>query len=165
MTPLDVMSKDEWDEILDQFAQKTRMVACLGDPNGNVIQCRSDRTPLCFAIRSKQETLTYICSQASITMSAVIAKTLKPELDFCQAGMMRVALPIVRDGSMIGQVFACGLASEEEEIEVSLLAKQLGIPENDVREMVGSTPVGTEEAVEKAVAELFDKINAVDDGR
>lgn len=165
MTPLDIMSKDEWDEILQEFARKTKMVACLGDPKGNVIQCRSERTPLCHAIRSKQDTLTFVCGQASTTMSAVIAKTLKPELDFCQAGLMRVAVPIVRDHSMIGQVFACGLASEEEEIEISLLAKQLEISENEVQEMVKSIPVDTEEAVEREAAELFNKINSVDGGR
>lgn len=165
MTPLDMMSKDEWDEILEEFARKTQMVACLGDPKGSVIQCRSDRTPLCLAIRSNQETLTYICGQASTSMGAVITKTLKPELDYCQAGLMRIAVPIVREGSMIGQVFACGLASEEEEIDISLLAKQLQVTENEVREMVKSIPVGTEEAVEREAAESFDKINAVDGGR
>ena len=160
MTPWDVMSKDEWDEVLEQFARNTKMTACLGEPKESLMRCRSERTALCLAIRNKQETLTSICYQASTTMNAIIAKTLKPEIDFCQAGLMRVAVPIVRDNSVIGQVFACGLASEEEEIEAVLLAKQLGISEDEVREMVKSIPVGSEEAIEKEAAELFDKINA-----
>lgn len=164
MTPIDMMSKDEWHEVLKQFARKTGMVTCLGDPKGNVIQCCSQRPSLCQAIRSKSEMLTFICSQASTTMTAVTAKTLKPELDFCQAGMMRIAIPIIRDSSMIGQIFACGLASHEEPIEVSLLANQLEVSESEVQKMINSIPVGTEETVEKEADELFAKINPVNNG-
>jgi ligand-binding sensor protein len=109
--------------------------------------------------------LTFICSQASETMGAVIAKTLESELDFCHAGLIRVAVPIVRDGNMIGQVFACGLASDEEEIDISLLASQFSVSEDEVREMVKSIPVGSEKAVERETAELYAKINAVDGER
>jgi ligand-binding sensor protein len=165
MTPWDVMSKDEWNDVLDQFAQNTKMPACLGEPKESLMHCRSERTPLCLAIRSNQETLSSICYQASTTMNAIIAKTLKPEIDYCQAGLMRVVVPIVRDNSVIGQVFACGLATEEEEIEVLLLAKQLGISQDEVWEMVKSIPVGIEEVVENQAADLFDKINAVCGGR
>jgi ligand-binding sensor protein len=165
MTPLDILSKNEWEEILEQFARSSRMASCLGDAKGSVIQCRSDRYPLCAAIRGNQETLTYICSQASATMSAVVKKTMRPELDYCQAGLMRVVVPVVRNGETVGQIFACGLASEEEEIDTNSLAKQLGISEDEVREMAKSTPLGSEEAVEREAAELFASINAVDGGR
>lgn len=165
MTPLDIMSKKEWEGLLDRFARKINMAACLGDAKGSPIQCRSDRYPLCVAIRGNQETLTYICSQASATMSAVVMKTMKPELDYCQAGLMRVVVPIVGDGATIGQIFACGLASGEDEIDTSLLARQLGISEDEVRDMVKSTPFGSEEEIENEAAGLFNEINAVNGGR
>jgi ligand-binding sensor protein len=165
MTPLDILTKNEWEEILDGFARKTGMTTCLGDEKGNPIQCKADRYPLCVAIRGNQESLTFICSQAATTMSAVIRKTIKPELDYCQAGLMRVAVPIVRNGETVGQIFACGVASEEEEIDASSLSKQLGISEDEVREAAKATPVGSEEEIESAAAELFHQVNAVDDRR
>ena len=160
MTPLDLFTQDEWQGILERFARKAKMAACLGDAEGKPIRCSSDRYPLCVAIRDKEESLTFICSQASATMSAVVKKTMRPELEYCQVGLMRLVVPIVRNGETIGQVFACGLASRQEEIDYHTVAKQLGISEDQVLEMAKSTPFGSEEEIESMAAELFDELNA-----
>lgn len=160
MTPLDLFSRDEWKEILERFAGKVRMAACLGDPAGNPIECRADRYPLCTAIRNDRKSATFICGQASATMSAVVKKTMETELDYCQVGLIRLVVPIVRNGETIGQVFACGLASREEEIDSETVAKQLGISEDEVLEIAKATPFGSEKEIESVAADPFDELNA-----
>jgi ligand-binding sensor protein len=115
---------------------------------------------LCAAVRENEKALTFICSQTNTAMLAVIRKTLRPAVDLCEAGLIRVVVPIVKDGSLIGQVTACGLASDEEETNSFLVSKELGISEEEATELAQTTPLGSEEELQEICARLFDELTA-----
>jgi ligand-binding sensor protein len=158
MTPLDLKTKEEWEKILDRFSGDTKMTACLTDKTGKQLLCVSDRYPLCAAVRENKEALTFICSQTNTAMLAVVGKTHQPEVDVCEAGLIRVVVPIFQDGALVGQVTACGLASDDEELNSFLVGKELGIPEEKVLDLAQATPLGSEEELEQVCARLFDEL-------
>jgi ligand-binding sensor protein len=156
---LDLKSKEEWEEILSGFSSETKMTSCLNDEAGNHIFCVSDRYPLCSTIRTNQDALTFICAQTNTAMTAVVSKTRKPEVDFCEAGLIRVVVPVVRDGAMVGQITACGLSSDDEELNAFLVSKEVGIPEDKVLELAEATPAGSEDELQELCSKLFDEVN------
>jgi ligand-binding sensor protein len=160
MTPLDLRSREEWEEILDRLARDVNMTACLTDDKGAVLFCRRDRFPLCAAVRGNQDALTYICSQRNTIMLATVGKTLKPALDCCEAGLLRLVVPVLADGALVGQITSCGLQPKGEEPETFLVAKQLGISEEEVGKLAESTPVGEEEELRIVADRLFDQLSS-----
>ncbi len=158
MNPLDLRSKDEWEKILKRFARDSKMTTCLTDDTGAQLFCAGDRYPLCAAVREKPGALMSICSQVNTAMLAFIKKSLEPELDFCDAGLMRVVVPIVKDGQLIGQITACGLASENEELDSFLVSKEVGITEDEALELAKAAPFGSDEELEKLCARLFEEL-------
>ena len=160
MTPMDLKTKEEWEMILERVAWDLNMTACLTDDTGAPFFCRLDRYPVCSAIRANPEATTFICSRVNTAMLAVVRKTLRPEVDMCDAGLLRVVVPIVRDGTLVGLVTACGLAAKGEELNTFLLAKQLGVTEERVQELARSTPFGSEDEVERSGERLFDELNS-----
>ncbi len=64
-------------------------------------------------------------------------RVLRPIIDYCDAGLSRMVVPIVRDGKLIGQLTACGGALEDEDINLFLIAKQLEITEDEVENLGG----------------------------
>jgi ligand-binding sensor protein len=159
MTLMELKSKEEWESILDRFSRDANMTACLIDDTGKPLLCRFDRYPLCQSIRDSEEAATFICSQINISMLAVVKKTRRPEVDVCDAGLLRVVVPIFQDGALVGQIAACGLASEDEELGSFVVAKQLGISEERVKELARSTPFGSEEELQQLAARLYDEVN------
>ncbi len=159
MTPYDLKKKSEWDELLKQCATDLRMTACLADEAGIALQCRAERYPICAAIRENETATSFICSQASAAMTAVVRKSLKPEVDVCDVGLIRVVVPLVRDGKLVGQITACGLGSDEEELDPFVVAKQLGITEEQVLDFAKSTPAGSEEKLQPVIDRLFEQLN------
>ncbi len=157
--PLDLKTKEEWEEILKRFAADTKMPACLTDKTGSQLFCVSERYPLCKTIRENRDALTFICAQTNTVMLAVINKTLKPEVDVCEAGLIRLVAPIVRNGALIGQVTACGLASEDEELNSFLVAKEVGVSEEKILDLAQATPFGSEEELGRLCSQLFDELN------
>jgi ligand-binding sensor protein len=159
MTPLDLKTKEEWEVILDGFAQETNMTACVTDDAGKQLLCRVDRYPFCAAVRDNREALTFICSQTNTAMLASVKQTLQPAVDACEVGLLRVVVPVVSDGTLVGQVTACGLAPDGEEIDAFLPAKQLNISEEEVEDLLRSTPAGSEVELSKHAGGLFAKLN------
>jgi ligand-binding sensor protein len=159
MTLMDLKKNEEWESILNRFSQDAKMTACLIDDKGTPLICRSDRYPLCQSIRENQEAATFICSRINVAMLAVVKKTRRPEIDICDAGLMRAVVPIFRDDTFFGQIAACGLASTDEEIDSFLVAKQLGISEERVLELARSTPIGSEEEIRRLAERLHEELN------
>ncbi len=159
MTPLDIKTEEEWKEIVSRFADDVGMTACLTDESGGQLFCCGDRFPLCATVREDKEALTFICAQTNTAMLAVVKKRLQPEVDLCEAGLLRVVVPLVRDDTLIGQITACGLAPDDDEPDSFLVSKQLGISEEKVEELAKSTPEGSEEKLEQMGARLFDELH------
>jgi ligand-binding sensor protein len=151
--------KMELQKILEDFAREVQMTACMTDETGADPKCCFDRYPLCAVIRKNQTAATFICSQTNTAMLAVVRKTRKPEIDICEAGMIRIVVPILRNGELKGQVFACGLAAEDEELNSFLIAKQLNLTEQGVLELAESTPFGSIEKLRQPVDRLFRILN------
>ncbi len=159
MNPLDLKSQEEWEEILERFAQQVGMTACLSNGDGGIIVCRYERFPLCGAIRENPDATVSICSQTNAAMRAVVEKTKRVEIDFCEAGLVRIVVPVIHNDKVIGQVMACGLASEEEEVDAFLVAQELKTDEEKILELAKSTPLGSKEEIVKAGEALFKEIN------
>jgi len=160
MTVLELRTMEEWDRILVKFAEEVRMTTCLSDDTGSNPRCCFERYPLCAAIRKNQAATTFICSMSNTAMLAVVRKTGRPEIDLCESGLIRLVVPIFKDGGLIGQVFACGLASVDEELNSFVIARQVGMSEQEVLDLAKSTPSGSAEQLRLPVDRLFRRLNS-----
>jgi len=160
MNVLDLKSKEEWEAILHRIAQKTKMTVTLTDDKGtHILSTQGTRCPLCSKIREKKEALTFICSQCNTAMLEEAKQTLEPVVDFCDAGLARMVVPILRDGVLIGQLTACGGAVRDEEIDLFLVAQQVGISEEEAQALAETTPAVSTEEVAQIAEESFARLN------
>ena len=154
-----IHDRDTWQAMVDELAETTRMAAALTDAGGAILQSAGDRYPLCQVIRDNREALTFICSQTNTVMLAQVRHTLQPVLEECEAGLIRVVVPIVRSGQVVGQLTACGLAGDPEEIDPFLIASQVGITEERVNELLPDTPIGDLEQLRAIADRTFERVN------
>ena len=165
MEALNLMSRTEWEEILDRFARQVRMAACLTDEGGAIILCQRERRPLCVAVRANKDARSAICSQVSDSMTQTMRSTLKPDVGICDAGLLRVAVPVIRLGFLVGQVTACGLTCAEEDVSTFLLGRMLDLPEERVQQLAGLTPLGIMDDLKVSGMRLFRELNPLDESR
>ena len=160
MNVLELESKEHWEEVLHRVARETKMTVTLTDEKGNhILHTQGTRCPLCAKIRKSEESLTFICSQCNTVMLEEAKRVLRPIVDYCDAGLSRMVVPIVRDGRLIGQLTACGGAPEAEEMDLFLIAKQVGITETEVEALAASTPVVSEDEVRTIASKTFAELN------
>lgn len=157
MDPRELKTNEEWLDILKTVSSETGMEASLTDEKGKLLIEEGSRYPLCLKIRENSESLTFICSQSNTSMLAMVLKTLKPIVEECEAGFLRMVVPVLHEGELVGQVTACGVRGDD--VDSFLIAKQVGIEESLVDEMKEKSPLGDEDQLQELAKKYFERIN------
>ena len=163
MEALDLMTPSGWDDTLARFSSQVSMATCLNDAEGGILGCQHKRYPLCVKIRANEEARSAICSQVSSAMTRVVRATLQSEVGICDAGLLRVSIPVVREGTMVGQITACGLTCKEEDVSTFLLGKMLGLREEQVHQLTRLTPAGIIDELAQSGRRLFRELNPLEE--
>ncbi len=159
MDLFEIRDRDDWMKLLTDAFEKSGLAMSLTDPGGKIVLSAGTRNPLCTNIRENSQALTYICSQTNTAMTQQVKKTMQSVLDTCDAGMLRIAIPIIRNGELVGQITGCGVAEDLEEIDPFYLSQQIGRSEKDVEELVGQVPVKVPESLQELAKALMPVLN------
>lgn len=148
----DIASKQEWTrfekELFDRFhihctVYNTAGVGITGKPNW----CNR----LCPEIKSNEASLSAICAPGNQNFMAQARKTQRSVIGECDAGLVKVAVPICINGEFLGTAGGCGLLPEGGEVETFLIEKTTGLSEEEIAHLTQDLGFMTEEkAVEMA---------------
>jgi ligand-binding sensor protein len=94
-----------------------------------------------------------LANQAKDEMRAVIEE--------CDAGLMKIVVPIVVDGEYIGAVGACGLLPADGEVDAFLVNKITDIEEAAVEELCEDLGVIETNSAEEVAQFIWEKIEAI----
>ncbi len=156
--PFEIMSAEQWDEILEDLASRSLMNVLLTDDEGGILRTCGRHNGLCERIRADDGARTAVCSQTNTAMLGLVRVTLQPVIEECEAGMLRLVIPVVRGGILVFQVTACGRLAHGGEIETFLLSKLLQMQEDDVVDLARSVNLVARKYVQSLGAEFFDRL-------
>ncbi|MBW2263365.1 MAG: PocR ligand-binding domain-containing protein, partial [Deltaproteobacteria bacterium] len=157
--PFEVMSAREWDSLLGDLADESLMRVMLTDREGGVLKTHGKRNELCERIREDRNCLTAVCSQTNVVMLEAARTTLLPVVEECEAGMLRLVIPVVRGGILRFQVTACGRLAHGAEVETFLLSKLLDMEEDDVTHLARSVTLVARRYVQKLGERFRERLN------
>uniref|UniRef100_A0A7C4RUM0 PocR domain-containing protein n=1 Tax=Desulfatirhabdium butyrativorans TaxID=340467 RepID=A0A7C4RUM0_9BACT len=90
---------------------------------------------LCPAIKATDKGQAFICAVAHMNISGEARRTQQSVIEECDAGLIKLVVPIFFQGEYLGAVGACGLRFEDGEVDPFLVHKVAGIPEETVEEL------------------------------
>jgi len=142
MELIDILSTEAWarfeKELFDRFhinctVYNTSGVGVTGKPNW----CNR----LCPVIKANPEALAAICAPGNQNFMARAKRTGKAVIDECDAGLVKIAVPIFVEDEFIGTAGGCGLLPEGGEVETFMIEKSTGMSEERIADL--SASVGT----------------------
>ena len=161
----EILPTDDWvqfeQELHDRFnlnctVYNTSGIGITGKPNW----CN----PLCPKIKANKDSLAVICAAGNQNFMAQAKKTKKPVIGECDAGLIKIAVPIFIDGSFLGTAGGCGWLPEGGEIETFILEKTTGLSQGEIAELGRELKSMSEEQarqvadfIEKRIAEYIDR--------
>jgi ligand-binding sensor protein len=82
-------------------------------------------------------------------------------IEECDAGMIKLVVPIFVGGEFVGAVGACGMRFEESEIDAFLVNKMTDIDEDKVESLSAGVPFITRESAEELGRYIRKRVEAI----
>ena len=96
---------------------------------------------LCPAIKAIDKGQSYICAVAHMNIAVQAMQTRKPAIEECDAGLIKLVVPIFIGDEFAGAVGACGLLPEDGEVDAFLINKTTDMDEDVIQDL--SEGIGT----------------------
>jgi ligand-binding sensor protein len=140
----DIASLETWRELEQRINQRSGMNASVFNAEGiRITDFVKWANNLCPVIKGNEKGQSYICSVAHQNIAAQAAKTRKPVIETCDAGMLKLVVPIFVNGDFLGVAGGCGCLEKKEDIDTFMINKTTGISEDRLVELSEDIPFMT----------------------
>ncbi len=152
MQMTDLLAKDEWRALEQELHERWGVNACAyGSEGFTFTGYKNFGNPLCPAIKAVPEGIQAICSVAHQNMAAQARETRASVIAECDAGLLKICVPVFANGDFVGIIGGCGRLPEGGEVDAFAVEKAAGIPEAEVEKLaVEVRPMPMAEAREMA---------------
>ncbi len=141
MTLTDVMSIEDWETLVREIQDKFGLDCSVSDPEGgHATHAGKWCNKLCPEIKNNPEALGAICAIAAQSFTAQAKQTKEAVVSECDAGMVKIAVPIFSGEEFLGTIGGCGCLFEDGEVEDFLVQKTTGLEEETIEELISSVP-------------------------
>ncbi len=87
---------------------------------------------LCPVIKASDKGQAFICAVAHMNIASQAFQTKAPVIEECDAGLVKLVVPIIMKDVFLGSVGACGLLLEEGEVDSFMVNRTIEIDEEEV---------------------------------
>jgi len=166
MLMTDILPKEAWQaleqEIFERFGLNGRVYDAQGSTfTGHTTWCNR----LCPAIRAQPGGVSAICSVANQAIAAEAQATGRPVVAECDAGLLKLCVPVLVDGQLVGIVGGCGRLLGEGEVDSFMVEKSTGLGEAEVEALAADLAPMPEVEAEAVAEELRQRVEAALAGR
>lgn len=156
----DIAPKETWIALQEELSARFGFNADVVDKEGKKMQGLSFGNELCKALFADKKGFGAICVTAGASF-VELAKQGKPFTEECDALMMRVSVPVIKDGEHVGAVGGCGLLSAEEEIDEFTIGMMSDLEEDRITELGKTVKTFTEDDIEEIKKYIQKRIDEI----
>ena len=165
----DLLPIEKWKELEKKITRKSGLDANIFNIDGiRITDYKNWANSLCPAIKATDKGQSYICAVAHMNLSAQAKQTQKSLVEECDAGLVKIIVPIFMKDEFLGAVGACGYFLDDGEVDSFLVNMTTGIDEKDIErlsadiETISCEKAGTvisyiEEEIGKIISEFEKK--------
>jgi ligand-binding sensor protein len=138
----DIYPIEKWTAFEKNIHEKSGMDANVFNPEGiRISEYKEWANRLCPAIKAIDKGQSYICAVAHMNIAVQAMQTRKPAIEECDAGLLKLVVPIFIGDEFAGAVGACGLLTEDGEVDAFLINKTTDMNEDVIQDL--SEGIGT----------------------
>jgi ligand-binding sensor protein len=129
----EILPLKKWEKIERELMEKYNLQGVVFNAEGiRVTDTRNFSNSLCPAIKSSEKGQAFICAAAHMNMTTQARKTRKNVIEVCDAGLLKLVVPIYHNEEYLGVVSGCGMQPEDAEVDAFAINKIIGMDEEKV---------------------------------
>lgn len=161
----DIATVEEWIQFEQDLYDRFQMNCTVYNASGAGVTGRPTWcNRLCPQIKSHPDSLSAICAPGNQNFMAQARQTQKPVIGECDAGLMKIAVPIFNNGAFLGAAGGCGRLPENGELETLIIENTLGLSKQEIVDLCGGLKTMTTLQAEEMAGYIEQRIAQVVDG-
>jgi ligand-binding sensor protein len=158
----DIASLETWRDLEQRINECSGLNASVFNVDGlRITDFVKWANSLCPKIKGTEKGQSYICSVAHQNLAAQAAKTRKPVIETCDAGMLKLVVPIFVNGDFLGVAGGCGCLEQKEDIDTFMINKTTGINEEILVRLSEDIPFMTRDEAESHAGYIENEIDRI----
>ncbi len=160
-----------WNQIENSLFDKFNLQGSVFDTKGiRISKIKNWSNPLCPVIKSLEKGQSFICATAHMNLANQAMQSKAPVIEECDAGLLKLVVPIFQNDEYLGVVGGCGLSAEGSEVDVFSINKLAGIDEKTIERLASDIPTITHDQacsacyyIEDQLEMIFDRFETISD--
>ena len=142
----DIAPLNTWLELEQKINERSGLNASVFNVDGvRITEFKRWANKLCPLIKGNEQGQSTICAVAHQNIATQAQRTCKPVIAECDAGLMKLVVPIFINGEFIGVAGGCGYVLGNGEVDTFMVNKTIGIEEEKLANLSDEIPVMTPE--------------------
>jgi ligand-binding sensor protein len=158
----DILSVEEWARFEKELSDRFKLNCTVYKSDGiSVTGKQNFCNKLCPEIKANKDALSAICAPGNQNFMARAKQTRKAVIDECDAGLLKIAVPIYVGEEFLGTAGGCGLLLEGGEVEEFMVQKTTGFTEEEIETLCQGLGTMTDERAQEVAADIEKEISKI----
>ena len=158
----DLLPLEKWKELEKEITRRSGLDANIFNINGiRITDYKNWANRLCPAIKATDKGQSYICAVAHMNLSAQAKQTQKSLVEECDAGLVKIIVPIFMKDEFFGAVSACGFLLDDGEVDPFLVNMTTGIDEEAIERLSADIETISTEKARTIVSYIEEEIRKI----
>jgi len=158
----DIAPLEHWMELENDINARSGMDANVFDTKGYRISPQKHwANALCPAIKDTDKGQSFICAPAHMNIAAQAMRSGETVIEECDAGMIKLVVPIFLKDEFVGAVGACGMKFEDSDIDAFLVNKMTEIAAEKVESLAAGVPSIDREKAEELARYIRKRVDEI----
>ncbi len=155
----DLLPVAAWKKFEQALHRDTGLNACVFDADGNrITDFVAWANGLCPVVKSKPASAQAICSVAHQEIARQARVTRQPAVAACDAGMLKICVPIFVDDVFVGIAGGCGTLEDPDHLEPFHVSRAVELPEARIVELAADIPIMTADKAARTAAFIAERV-------
>jgi ligand-binding sensor protein len=155
----DIAPLESWVALEKEIAVRSGLNANVFNTEGiRISTFRHWNNRLCPAVKDNTKGQSYICAVAHSNVATLARQSREPLVEECDAGLVKLVVPIFLDERFVGVVGGCGHLLEDGEVDTFMIHRTTGIAEDQLEALAEGIPRIDREQADELVAFIQQEI-------
>ncbi len=129
----DILPIEKWIDLEKEINKRSSLNASVFDAEGiRITNFKKWANRLCPVVKANEKGQSYICAVAHQNAAIRAKKNREPVIIECDAGLVKVVVPIFVDDEFLGVAGGCGLLQKGSQVDSFLINKTTGIDVGEI---------------------------------
>jgi ligand-binding sensor protein len=158
----DIQPLEKWVEFEKEITKRSGLDASVFNIKGiRITNFRQWANRLCPAIKATDKGQSFICAVAHMNLAEQSRQTREPVIEECDAGLMKLVVPIFVGDEFVGAVGGCGHILDDGEADSFMINKTTEIDEAEIESLSEGIPSITTEQAESLAEFIRGEIDKI----